>query len=210
MAISSNYYLNGPSLASATAVFTNSDLTIKAPDGWYQQEGIVRRQLSGSLLPQQNCGGNLIPIHISVVALTPAEACELPLTDFCYNEPVVPGGIYGVITVGDTIYIDYCKNDLLPDGYYNATGSLSVSGANWFKVESGIVTSISGCGNCFTYTIQIQFGTGGANFLNCDGTPGSAQVTAASGPDETTFCAQAGTIETYGDVDLFYNGPCEA
>lgn len=209
MATSSNYYLNGPSLASATAVFTNSDLTIKAPDGWYQSEGIVRRQLSGNLLPQQNCGGDFVPINISVVSTTSAGTCALPLTDFCYNVPVVPGGSVGIITVGDTVYEDYCENNLLPNGYYNATGNLSVSGANWFRVQSGIVTNIGYCNGCTNYGIEIQFGSGGAEFLNCDGTPGSAQVTAGGGPDTTYFCAIPGTITTSGGVSLFSVGPCE-
>lgn len=55
MATSSTYYLNGPSLGSATAVFTDPDLTLCAPDGFYFDGVIVREQVSCVLLPQQNC-----------------------------------------------------------------------------------------------------------------------------------------------------------
>lgn len=55
MAISSTYYLNAPSLGSATAVFSNSTLTTLAADGFYSDSVISRQQVSGVLLPQQVC-----------------------------------------------------------------------------------------------------------------------------------------------------------
>lgn len=55
MATSSTYYLNGPSLGSATAVFTDPDLMLCAPDGFYFDGVIVREQVSCVLLPQQLC-----------------------------------------------------------------------------------------------------------------------------------------------------------
>jgi hypothetical protein len=55
MATSSTFYLNGPSLASATAVYTNASLTTLAPNGYYSDGTIVRQQASGSLLPQSTC-----------------------------------------------------------------------------------------------------------------------------------------------------------
>lgn len=55
MAISSTYYLNGPSLGSATAVFTNAALTVCAADGFYSDGVIVREQVSCVLVPQQTC-----------------------------------------------------------------------------------------------------------------------------------------------------------
>ena len=55
MAISSTYYLNGPSLGSATAVFTNAALTVCAANGFYSDGVIVREQVSCVLVPQQTC-----------------------------------------------------------------------------------------------------------------------------------------------------------
>lgn len=55
MAISSTYYLNAPSLGSATAVFSNAALTTLAADGFYSDGVISREQVSGVLLPQQTC-----------------------------------------------------------------------------------------------------------------------------------------------------------
>jgi hypothetical protein len=55
MATSSTYYLNGPSLGSATAVFTNAALTVCADDGFYSDGVIVRELVGCVLLPQQTC-----------------------------------------------------------------------------------------------------------------------------------------------------------
>jgi len=55
MATSSTYYLNGPSLGTATAVFSNSGLTVCAADGFYSDGIIVREQVGCVLLPRQVC-----------------------------------------------------------------------------------------------------------------------------------------------------------
>lgn len=55
MATSSTYYLNAPSLASATSVFTDDALLINAADGFYS-DGVISRELFDSvLLPQVTC-----------------------------------------------------------------------------------------------------------------------------------------------------------
>ena len=55
MATTASYYLNAPSLGSATSVFTNEGLSTLAPDGFYSNGVIVREQVGGVLLPQQTC-----------------------------------------------------------------------------------------------------------------------------------------------------------
>jgi hypothetical protein len=55
MATSGSYFLNAPSLGSATAVFTDTDLSICAANGFYSDGVIVREQVDCVLLPQQTC-----------------------------------------------------------------------------------------------------------------------------------------------------------
>lgn len=55
MSISSTYYLNAVDLATATGIFTNPELTIFAPDGYYRQDTTVREVALGALLPAQSC-----------------------------------------------------------------------------------------------------------------------------------------------------------
>lgn len=48
-------YMNGVTLATSTALFTDADLTICASDGWYS-DGTIVRQLSGCVLgPPADC-----------------------------------------------------------------------------------------------------------------------------------------------------------
>jgi hypothetical protein len=55
MATSATFYLDAPSLSSATVVYSNSSLTTVAPNGFYSDGTIVREQVSGALLPQVTC-----------------------------------------------------------------------------------------------------------------------------------------------------------
>lgn len=55
MATIASYFLNAPSLGSATAVFTDANLAVCAADGFYSDGFIVREQVNCVLLPQQVC-----------------------------------------------------------------------------------------------------------------------------------------------------------
>jgi hypothetical protein len=66
MATSNTYYINGPSLGSSTAVFLNANLTTVAPNGFYSDGVISRQQVSGVLLPQQNCPSCATPCGTAI------------------------------------------------------------------------------------------------------------------------------------------------
>jgi hypothetical protein len=55
MATSATFYLDAPSLGSATVVYSNSSLTTVAANGFYSDGTIVREQASGALLAQSTC-----------------------------------------------------------------------------------------------------------------------------------------------------------
>jgi hypothetical protein len=55
MPIPQPFYVNGPSLGSATAIFSDPALTVCAPDGYYSDGTITRKQVNCVLLPQQTC-----------------------------------------------------------------------------------------------------------------------------------------------------------
>ncbi len=50
-----NYYINAPSLASATSVYVDAAMTVFAPNNFYQQDNISRELIDGVLQPQQTC-----------------------------------------------------------------------------------------------------------------------------------------------------------
>lgn len=55
MATSSTYYIDTADFSTATAVWTNTGLTTKAPDGYYSFGGNYRRQFNGLLQPIESC-----------------------------------------------------------------------------------------------------------------------------------------------------------
>lgn len=66
MATSGTYFLNGPTLSSATAVFTDAALSICAPDGFYSDGSIVREQVGCLLLPDVVCPSCAIPCNTNI------------------------------------------------------------------------------------------------------------------------------------------------
>ena len=55
MGTQATYYLDAPSLGSASVIYANSSLSVIAADGFYSDGVIVREQVSGALLPQVSC-----------------------------------------------------------------------------------------------------------------------------------------------------------
>ena len=55
------YYYSSASFSTATALFTDADLTTFAPDGWYSDQSIYRQQAAGVLFAQTSCPNCLSP-----------------------------------------------------------------------------------------------------------------------------------------------------
>lgn len=137
MAISGTYYLNAPSLASATAVYDDALLTTLSADGYYAEGVIVRQQVSGVLLPQQLCPA-YVGFSSSVSAMSSDDVCMLGETEMYYS-------LTGIVNLGDTIYDDTCGITTLEEGYYRASGSIA-GGNDWFQLNaSGVVINIGVC-----------------------------------------------------------------
>ena len=49
------YRLDGKDLESANSIFTDAEMSIVAPDGWYAADGFSRQMLNGVLLPPAKC-----------------------------------------------------------------------------------------------------------------------------------------------------------
>jgi hypothetical protein len=59
MATISTYYIDTNDFSTATSVWSDLNLTIKAPDGFYSFFGDYRQQLNGVLLTTISCGGSI-------------------------------------------------------------------------------------------------------------------------------------------------------
>jgi hypothetical protein len=62
MAVSSTFYLDSPSLSTATVIYSDINLTTIAPDGFYSDGTISREQALGILLPQSVCPSCDVPL----------------------------------------------------------------------------------------------------------------------------------------------------
>lgn len=79
MATSATYYLDGPDLQSATAVYTDATLLTKAADGWYSVGGFVREQVSGLLQANVLCTSCPLDCATSLVMDTESGYYTVPI-----------------------------------------------------------------------------------------------------------------------------------
>jgi hypothetical protein len=136
MATSATFYLDAPSLGSATVVYSNSSLTTVAADGFYSDGTIVREQASGSLLPQVTCPScsstQAFTIYFDVTTSPPntqgwsgsSAACAgtgTPLTVYINGSAA-------------SLYDAYLAGKVL---YTNSIATIPLNGGNtWYKTVS--------------------------------------------------------------------------
>jgi hypothetical protein len=118
MATSSTYYIDTADFSTATAVWTDTALTTKAPDGYYSFGGNYRQQFEG--------------------LLTAIASCTIPTTAYCYDgyweldDPVHPGG--GSVTYINNLGVETTINQIWL-GYP-------------VNFEASSIVSIAGCAPC--------------------------------------------------------------
>lgn len=189
MATSSSYYLNAPSLGSATAVFTNADLTVLAADGFYSDGTIVREQVDGILLPQQTCPSCATPCGETINASggqgiylldleTGTTVSDVGAVIVRFDPYGVPDGIRG--TLGSTVY-----NKLVSpvDGLHQSSNA----GALTYIGQTGADCGISGT----TYPALTEFSYNGTTFV---ATGNTQSVTVAPGDVSLGVSAPGSTM----------------
>ena len=178
MAIQSTYYLDAPSLGSATVIYTDANLTIIAANGFYSDGTIVREQVSGSLLPQVSC-----------------PSCAIPCGDVI-TESGATGIYYLNVELGTALGAIVIKFDpqSIPDGILATINGVSYNGLasggfGWLQGAPGLPTyigrSASDCGIVANSPYVLNdYEYDGANFVLTGGTtnvtvlPGQMQLTA--------------------------------
>jgi len=75
MGVLGTYCFDGLNFSQATALYTNSALSVLATDGYYSQGGIVRQQLSGVLLNTQSCSNCSTELSLCFSAVSADELC---------------------------------------------------------------------------------------------------------------------------------------
>lgn len=160
MATSSSYYLNAPSLGSATAIFTDEALTTCAPDGFYSNGSIVREQVECNLLPQQTCPSCATPCGTSISAsgeqgvylLDLGTGTDVGAVIVRFDPYSVPDGIRAIL--GSTTYNKLTSS---VDGLHQS----STSGHFTYVGQTSADCGISGT----TYPALTEFSYNGTAFV---------------------------------------------
>ena len=215
MATSGNYYLNGPTLASATKIFTDSDLTICAADGWYSDGQISREQKSCSLLPQQICNSCLAGCDENIDAGGNSGIYKLSFSTggaigaliVYFNPQSVPDGLRAIY---DSVV--YNKVTSITYGSLKSNNSSNFTFLGSASSDCNIGNTLDGGGytnqDIFIYDIAIADFPTIPNATNgvVTGTSGDVQLT-ATGPGYCTLVVPVLSIsETTILLEVF--GPC--
>lgn len=158
MATSATFYLDAPSLSSATVVYSDPSLTSVASNGFYSDGSIVREQASGALLPQTTCPScspnQSFTIYFDVTTTPPSPegwatssaACAgtgTPLTVYIIGSA---SSLYdAVVTQGKVLYTNSIATiPLNGDNTWYKTVSAPASGETFIVDAVGVTSAWGG------------------------------------------------------------------
>lgn len=134
------YYIDTNDFATATSIWTNSNLTVKAANGFYQKDGVYRQMSGGELLSVANCPECFFAFGSSLVESTSSAACSSTITQTYYFDNVDGGVGETEPEIGDLVFSDDEGTTPLAAGFYKV-----VSG-NYIQVNSsGVVIAKAMC-----------------------------------------------------------------
>lgn len=112
------YYTDKQNFADATGIWTDVNLTMKAPNGFYQKDGIYRQMSGGELLAPLNCPECFYPYGSSGVEVDSATACAAEVTETYFFDNVDGGVGETEPEVGDLVYSNSTGTTALGAGFY--------------------------------------------------------------------------------------------
>ena len=189
-----NYFIDGPTLSTASAVYTDVELTICASDGFYSDGTVCRQQLSCVLGVPTPCPSCFAPCDSTIDASGNQGVYKLTFStggDFgailIYFDPVnVPDGIRA--TFDGVVYNKLTSNTF---GYAAAAaGNLTITGNSANDCSPGVGTTLDGGGYSGLEEFTYNPATGDFDPV---GTSGTATGTSsdvflyAAGPGYTTL-----------------------
>jgi hypothetical protein len=210
MATSGQYYLNAPSLGSATAVFTNASLTTLAPNGFYSDGTIVREQAGGVLLPQQSCPTCAVPCDSTITANggqgiyyldlnTGSSVGDVGAVIVKFNPMTYPNGVRA--TLGSTVYNKITSS---LDGAHKST----TAGNPTFVGMEAYDCGISGT----TYPSLPVFEYGSTSFINTGTTQSftvnSGDVSLSNAAGGSYLMVIPKTVASPSIINFEVVGPC--
>jgi hypothetical protein len=200
------YYIDTNDFTTATSIWTNSNLTVKAADGFYQKDGFYRQMSGGELLSSTICPSCLIPC----------------------GETIINSGAQGIyylsVELGaatGAVIIEF-DPDNVPDGILATYNSINYNGLSspvwgWRQGTAGLVTYVGTTGsdcnivansphtlNEFEYNGTVFAPTGTTTIVSV--VSGQMQLT-ASAPGNCIMVIPK-TLASPSDLLLTFVGPC--
>jgi hypothetical protein len=212
--MATTYYLNGPSLGSSTTIFSNSSLTVIAPDGFYSDGVTSREQVSGVLLPPSTCAscGTACGTPISIsgssgiylanldAGSTPADIGAIIIK---FNPQDIPDGIR--VTYNGNIYNSVTS---ALDGFHQSTNPTGFT----------IIGSSGSVGTCSSWypsgaTLSLNEWLFNGVSFNLTGntqsiTIATGDISLSSSPPGDCFMVIPKTAATPNILNIELIGPC--
>jgi len=144
MATTTSIFLDAPTLSLSIGVYSDIALLTPAPDGWYSDSIVTRRQVSGVLAAAVPCATcDIQPFSSSLLSTSSSgAACALTIDGTYYYSYV--SGTIGDVTVGDYVYSNDTTGIPLADGWYSTPTTTPLC-PDTYHVVSGIITEIINC-----------------------------------------------------------------
>jgi hypothetical protein len=136
MATLATFYLDAPSLGSASVVYSDPALTTVAANGYYSDGTIVRQQSAGALLPQTTCPScastQAFTIYFDVTTSPPNTQGWSGSSAACAGTGT-PLTVY-ILGSAASLYDAYTAGKIL---YTNSIATTPLNGGNtWYKTVS--------------------------------------------------------------------------
>ena len=126
------YYIDTNNFSTATAVWSDSNLTIKAPDGFYSFSGTYRQQFDGFLLNVISC--NIVSYRFT--GIKGQVECVGGEIDFISEGPITLYASTPVLDIGVELYTDSELTTLTTiDGFRDGT--------TIYNINTGFISDIT-------------------------------------------------------------------
>jgi hypothetical protein len=200
MAALGTYCFDGLNFSQASALFTDSGLTVLAPDGYYSQGGIIRQQLNGSLLNAQPCGTCLVPCGSGISASFSSNGLFSATVDLANDTGAVVMYFFMGAAIPDGVDVTYNGthyNRLTCQGNHDNT---TIVDGNGVQVDyAGIFNQGTGLPTYVGSDTQVPQLLSQSPFNN---TPSGGACVASDQPQEYTL---SGSPATYVAQGTFQN-----
>jgi len=174
MAYTQPFYINGPSLSSATTVFDDAALTTPSPNGFYSDGIVTREQVSGALLPEQIC----------------TACCSDPCSGWTIT------ALLGTVTVRYESCTDQSVVEQTFTGPFDESLCVVYGTSPDIIFGKASLVHLQDCGcciqDCNTYTAHATSGSIDVSYTDCSGV--NTSFTLSSGTLE--FCCKNNTTPT--------------